>query len=113
MENHQRDVISNIWVTLVEYEGSCLPCVLLPICGAENLACIVFPNEQARLVEPERMIQFRVAWVDDKGQQHVNRGYRVQFSTAIGPYKGARIKSVMYLILPLNCKPGMPSSCGL
>ena len=44
---------------------------------------------QARLVEPERMIQFRVAWVDDKGEQHVNRGYRVQFSTAIGPYKGA------------------------
>ena len=34
------------------------------------------------------MIQFRVAWVDDKGQQVVNRGYRVQFSTAIGPYKG-------------------------
>ena len=34
------------------------------------------------------MIQFRVAWVDDKGKQHVNRGYRIQFSTAIGPYKG-------------------------
>ncbi|EIE22909.1 putative glutamate dehydrogenase [Coccomyxa subellipsoidea C-169] len=42
----------------------------------------------ARLVEPERMIQFRVAWVDDAGKQHVNRGYRIQFSTAIGPYKG-------------------------
>ena len=46
--------------------------------------------DQARLVEPERMIQFRVAWVDDAGKQHVNRGYRIQFSTAIGPYKGER-----------------------
>lgn len=36
------------------------------------------------------MIQFRVAWVDDAGKQHVNRGYRIQFSTAIGPYKGKR-----------------------
>lgn len=41
-----------------------------------------------RLVEPERMLQFRVAWVDDKGTQQVNRGYRVQFNSAIGPYKG-------------------------
>ncbi len=41
-----------------------------------------------RLVEPERQVQFRVAWVDDKGQVHVNRGFRVQFSSAIGPYKG-------------------------
>jgi len=41
-----------------------------------------------RLVEPERMIQFRVSWVDDQGQVQVNRGYRVQHSSAIGPYKG-------------------------
>ncbi len=41
-----------------------------------------------RLVEPERIIMFRVPWVDDKGVVHVNRGYRVQFSGAIGPYKG-------------------------
>lgn len=41
-----------------------------------------------RLVEPERMITFRVSWVDDKGQVHVNRGYRIQHSSAIGPYKG-------------------------
>ena len=39
-------------------------------------------------VEPERVITFRVPWVDDRGQVHVNRGYRVQFSSAIGPYKG-------------------------
>ena len=41
-----------------------------------------------RLVEPERIIQFRVVWMDDNGQPQVNRGYRVQFNSAIGPYKG-------------------------
>ena len=39
-------------------------------------------------VEPERMISFRVPWIDDEGKVHVNRGYRIQFSSAIGPYKG-------------------------
>ncbi|XP_031567311.1 uncharacterized protein LOC116302216 [Actinia tenebrosa] len=41
-----------------------------------------------RLVEPERIIMFRVPWRDDKGVVHVNRGYRVEFNSAIGPYKG-------------------------
>ena len=41
-----------------------------------------------RLVNPERQFKFRVPWVDDKGQVHVNTGYRVQFNSAIGPYKG-------------------------
>lgn len=41
-----------------------------------------------RLVEPERVIIFRVPWVDDKGQVQVNRGYRIEFNSAIGPYKG-------------------------
>ncbi|GEN85477.1 glutamate dehydrogenase [Oceanobacillus sojae] len=41
-----------------------------------------------RIIEPERLIAFRVPWVDDEGQIQVNRGYRVQFSSAIGPYKG-------------------------
>ncbi len=41
-----------------------------------------------RLVEPERVIMFRVAWVDDHGEVQVNRGYRIQHSSAIGPYKG-------------------------
>ena len=41
-----------------------------------------------RMVEPERQIQFRVSWVDDNGKVQVNRGYRVQFNSAIGPYKG-------------------------
>ncbi|MGA7305637.1 MAG: NADP-specific glutamate dehydrogenase [Rhodothermales bacterium] len=46
-------------------------------------ACIL-----ERLVEPDRVIMFRVAWEDDEGQVHVNKGYRVQFNGAIGPYKG-------------------------
>lgn len=41
-----------------------------------------------RMVEPERVIMFRVAWTDDEGNIHVNRGYRVEFNSAIGPYKG-------------------------
>ncbi len=41
-----------------------------------------------RIVEPERVIMFRVPWVDDKGQVQINRGYRVEFNSAIGPYKG-------------------------
>ena len=40
------------------------------------------------LVEPERIIKFRVPWEDDQGKVHVNRGYRIQFNSAIGPYKG-------------------------
>ncbi|MBO5365047.1 MAG: NADP-specific glutamate dehydrogenase, partial [Peptococcaceae bacterium] len=45
-------------------------------------------NILGRLVEPERMISFRVCWTDDNGDVQVNRGYRVQFNSAIGPYKG-------------------------
>ena len=41
-----------------------------------------------RIVEPERVIQFRVPWVDDRGKVQVNRGYRIQFNSALGPYKG-------------------------
>lgn len=41
-----------------------------------------------RLVEPERVLMFRVPWVDDKGEVHVNRGFRIEMSSAIGPYKG-------------------------
>ena len=41
-----------------------------------------------RLVEPERTLMFKVPWMDDQGQVRVNRGYRIQFSSAIGPYKG-------------------------
>ncbi|MBQ3425944.1 MAG: NADP-specific glutamate dehydrogenase [Clostridia bacterium] len=48
----------------------------------ENMALL------ERLVEPERIVMFRVPWVDDNGKVQVNRGYRVQFNSAIGPYKG-------------------------
>ena len=41
-----------------------------------------------RITEPDRVLMFRVPWVDDKGQVQVNRGFRVQFNSAIGPYKG-------------------------
>ena len=41
-----------------------------------------------RIVEPERVLQFRVPWLDDKGEVQVNRGFRVEFNSAIGPYKG-------------------------
>ncbi|SEW09695.1 glutamate dehydrogenase (NADP) [Ruminococcaceae bacterium KH2T8] len=49
---------------------------------------IVEKHVLERIVEPERQIMFRVAWVDDKGQIQVNRGYRIEFNSAIGPYKG-------------------------
>ena len=62
----------------------------------ESLRVVIEANEEAyrkdalleRLVTPERQILFRVPWVDDAGKVHVNKGYRVQFSSAIGPYKG-------------------------
>ena len=51
-----------------------------------------------RLVEPERVIMFRVSWVDDRGEVQVNRGYRVQMNSAIGPYKGGlRFHPSVYL----------------
>jgi len=51
-----------------------------------------------RIVEPERQIIFRVPWMDDKGEVHVNRGFRVEFSSAIGPYKGGlRFHPSVYL----------------
>ena len=40
------------------------------------------------LVEPERQVMFRVPWVDDNGQIQVNKGYRIEFNSALGPYKG-------------------------
>ena len=62
----------------------------------DSLRPIVDKNEEAyrrdalleRIVNPERQIKFRVPWVDDKGQVQVNTGYRVQYNSAIGPYKG-------------------------
>lgn len=62
----------------------------------ESLRVVVAAHEEEfrrdalleRLVNPERQIKFRVPWIDDQGQVHVNTGYRVQFNSAIGPYKG-------------------------
>ena len=62
----------------------------------ESLRVVIEANEEAyrkdalleRLTVPERIVQFRVPWVDDKGQVQVNNGFRVQFNSAIGPYKG-------------------------
>ena len=62
----------------------------------DSLRLVIDANEEKyrsvslleRLVEPERIISFRVPWVDDKGHVQVNKGYRVQFNSAIGPYKG-------------------------
>ena len=62
----------------------------------ESLRPVIEKNEEKfkkealleRICEPERQIKFRVPWVDDNGQVQVNTGYRVQFNSAIGPYKG-------------------------
>ncbi|MBR0091650.1 MAG: NADP-specific glutamate dehydrogenase [Lachnospiraceae bacterium] len=62
----------------------------------ESLRVVIEKNEKAyrrdalleRMVTPERIVMFRVPWVDDKGQVQVNNGFRVQFNSAIGPYKG-------------------------
>ncbi len=62
----------------------------------DSLRLVIEANEEKfrkaalleRLVEPERIISFRVPWVDDNGQVRVNKGFRVQFNSAIGPYKG-------------------------
>ena len=45
-------------------------------------------NILLRMVEPERVVSFRVAWIDDKEEIQVNRGYRIEMNSAIGPYKG-------------------------
>ncbi|MHC5097678.1 MAG: NADP-specific glutamate dehydrogenase [Planctomycetota bacterium] len=72
---------------------------------AESVQEVIEKNPQyakarilERLVEPERQIMFRVPWVDDKGNVQINRGFRVEFSSAIGPYKGGlRFHPSVYL----------------
>jgi glutamate dehydrogenase (NADP+) len=72
---------------------------------AESVAPVIAKNPQfakmkvlERIVEPERQIMFRVPWTNDKGEVQVNRGFRVQFSSAIGPYKGGlRFHPSVYL----------------
>ncbi|HUK78666.1 MAG TPA: Glu/Leu/Phe/Val dehydrogenase dimerization domain-containing protein, partial [Thermoleophilia bacterium] len=51
-----------------------------------------------RIIEPERVIMFRVPWVDDKGQVQIQKGYRIEMNSAIGPYKGGlRFHPTVYL----------------
>jgi glutamate dehydrogenase (NADP+) len=72
---------------------------------AESVAVVIDKHPELaklkvfeRLIEPERQLMFRVPWVDDKGQVQVNRGFRVQFNSAIGPYKGGlRFHPSVYL----------------
>ena len=74
-----------------------------------------------RIVEPERFIQFRVSWVDDSGKVQVNRGFRVQFNSAIGPYKGGLrlhpsvnasvIKFLGFEQICKNSLTGLPKMC--
>ncbi|HUS45075.1 MAG TPA: NADP-specific glutamate dehydrogenase [Phycisphaerae bacterium] len=72
---------------------------------AESVAVVIDKHPELarmkifeRIVEPERQIIFRVPWMDDKGEVHVNRGFRVEFSSAIGPYKGGlRFHPSVYL----------------
>ena len=72
----------------------------------ESLRVVIEANEEKyrkmalleRMVEPERIISFRVPWVDDNGQVQVNKGYRVQFNSAIGPYKGGFFLNTRYTL---------------
>ena len=76
-----------------------------------------------RLTTPERVICFRIPWIDDNGQAHVNNGYRVQFNSAIGPYKGGLtshpfvtlggIKSMSFEMLFKNALTGLPIGGGM
>ncbi|RNE98019.1 putative glutamate dehydrogenase, partial [Trypanosoma conorhini] len=65
-----REVMTSLWPFLKRHPEYCEDALL------------------ERLVEPERVVQFRVSWVDDKGEVRVNRAWRVQFNSCIGPYKG-------------------------
>ncbi|ORC85175.1 putative glutamate dehydrogenase [Trypanosoma theileri] len=65
-----REVLTSLWPFLQKHPEYCEDSIL------------------ERLVEPERVVQFRVSWVDDKGEVQVNRAWRVQFNSSIGPYKG-------------------------
>ncbi len=96
----------------------------------ESLRVVIEANEEAyrkdalleRLVTPERQILFRVPWVDDKGQVHVNNAFRVQFNSAIGPYKGGLrlhpsvnlgiIKFLGFEQIFKNCLTGLPIGGG-
>ena len=62
-----------------------------------------------RIVEPERMFMFRVPWVDDQGKVQVNRGFRVQFNSAIGPYRAVCVCTPL-LTHPLSSSSALSSA---
>ena len=91
----QSTYLQGIYDGLVERNGEQTEFLEAAGEGLSSLEPVVAANPRLeeegvieRLVEPERVIMFRVPWVDDAGKVQVNRGYRVQFNSAIGPYKG-------------------------
>ncbi|OMH82553.1 NADP-specific glutamate dehydrogenase [Zancudomyces culisetae] len=85
--------IQNIYKTLVERDGDQKEYLEAVYEVLDALKPVFLKDEKyieafERLIEPERQIIFRVPWVDDQGKQRINRGYRVQMSSALGPYKG-------------------------
>ena len=72
VEFHQavREVVDSLWDFLKENQN------------------YIYSGVMQRIVEPERVIMFRVPWRNDRGEVEVNRGYRIEFNSAIGPYKG-------------------------
>ena len=72
VEFHQavREVVDSLWDFLQENQN------------------YIYSGVMQRIVEPERVIMFRVPWRNDRGEVEVNRGYRIEFNSAIGPYKG-------------------------
>ena len=87
----------------------------------ESLRVVIEANEEKyrkdalleRMVNPERQFKFRVPWVDDKGQVQVNTGYRVQFNSAIGPYKGGiRLHPSVNIGIIKNSLTGLPIGGG-
>jgi glutamate dehydrogenase (NADP+) len=96
MENHKYKAAIDAFMTKVAAKNGHEPEFLQAV---EEVAETVIPFIEEnpkykthkileRIAEPERTIMFRVSWVDDKGEVQINRGYRVQFNSAIGPYKG-------------------------
>ena len=78
--------------------------------------CSSYVNTMERLLEPERTVIFRVPWVDDRGEMHVNRGYRVQFNQTLGPCRGGlRFHPLMNLSIAkfLGFQQVMRPSCTL
>jgi glutamate dehydrogenase (NADP+) len=92
---HARDVVEQVKENLIRKSSNEPEFLQAAVEVLDSLVPVVEKHPEyieagilQRIVEPERIIQFRVTWVDDAGKVHVNRGFRVQFNSAIGPYKG-------------------------